>query len=459
MNTTWKVGDKSNLIKVRDDSEPVAFTEEAPGKFKIAEGAKASWLNSAEFGMSELRSRVEPWLTSLVQSEHLSLLAGSGLTHAVHGLAVGKAAAGMGAAEINKHGDKIKNAAKKASEAAGRREGNVEDQFRAANELLRGLQILEDETSVQLKDELTKAFKAFASSILKSERAVAEANLEQREAAFNALVSFLMSFSSRTGARDRLNIFTTNYDRFIEAGAEIAGLHLLDRFLGSLMPIFRSSRLELDIHYNPPGIRGEPRYLEGVARFTKLHGSVDWIQAGGDIRRVGIPFGARAIEPYLDAPGLSESTAHELMIYPNASKDRETADYPYVDLFRDFATAVCRPNSTLVCYGYSFGDEHINRVIRDMLTIPSAHLVVVAYDDPLGRVMRTYEEIGRPSQITLLLGPALANLENLTSSLLPKAAIDKTTFRMGELLRQRFHAAAGPTISLGPTAVEDGAQQ
>ncbi len=44
----------------------------------------------------------------------------------------------------------------------------------------------------------------------------------------------------------------------------------------SYPPIFRSSRLNIDMHYNPPGIRGEPRYLEGVARFTKLHGSIDW---------------------------------------------------------------------------------------------------------------------------------------------------------------------------------------
>ena len=66
------------------------------------------------------------------------------------------------------------------------------------------------------------------------------------------------------------------------------------------------------------------------------------------------------------------------MIYPNAAKDRETADYPYVELFRDLAVAVCRPNSTLVTYGYGFGDEHVNRVIRDMLTIPSTHLVVIS---------------------------------------------------------------------------------
>ena len=72
------------------------------------------------------------------------------------------------------------------------------------------------------------------------------------------------------------------------------------------------------------------------------------------------------------------------MIYPNAAKDRETIAYPYVELFRDFAASICRPNSTVVCYGYSFGDEHINRVIEDMLTIPSAHLVIIAHGDPLG---------------------------------------------------------------------------
>ena len=50
------------------------------------------------------------------------------------------------------------------------------------------------------------------------------------------------------------------------------------------------------------------------------------------------------------------------MIYPNSAKDRETSEYPYVELFRDYAAAVCRPNSVLVTYGYGFGDEHINEI-------------------------------------------------------------------------------------------------
>jgi hypothetical protein len=447
-----------NFIKVRDDHLPVQFITDGD-RFKLQPGSKASWLSSEVFGHKELRNRVEPWLTSLFQSEHLSLLAGSGLTHAVHYLAAGKGAAGMGALTLSHYQTEVTDAATQAAEAAGRKHGNLEDQLRVANELLRGLEILQKVREAEaLRQELQTGMRAFAESILASEAGIATADDEKREQAFNTLVTFLMSFASRTGVRDRLNIFTTNYDRLIEAGAELAGLHLLDRFLGKLMPIFRSSRLDLDMHYNPPGIRGEPRYLEGVARYTKLHGSVDWVQTGKDIRRIGLPFGAAIVEPYLQAPGLSGSTAHQLMIYPNAAKDRETADYPYVELFRDLAAAVCRPNSTLVTYGYSFGDEHINRVIRDMLTIPSTHLVAISRDDPLGRIMQTYKDLGRPSQISLLIGPALADLTTLTEQYLPKAAIDKTTFRMSELLKQRWGAEQTPiqqTSNPSDTSKED----
>lgn len=438
MNTTEKKD--LNIIKVRDDYEPIKFEPiEDSKKFKVCEDQKASWTDE-EFSSKDLRSRIEPWLTSLFQSEHLSLLIGSGLTHAVHYLAAGRGAAGMSALSLSNYENEINSKAKESANKAGRKEGNLEDQLRVANELLRGLEILNDSKADSLRNELNEGMKNFSQSILNSENGIATASDEEREAAFNALVTFLMSFASRIGVRDRLNIFTTNYDRLIEAGAEIAGLHLLDRFLGNLMPIFRSSRLDLDMHYNPPGIRGEPRYLEGVARYTKLHGSVDWVQTDRDIRRIGLPFGATDITSFLQAPSLNGATANELMIYPNAAKDRETTGYPYVELFRDFASAVCRPNNVLVTYGYSFGDEHINRVIRDMLTIPSTHLVVISYDDPLGRIMQTYEEMGRPSQISLMIGAELADLTKLTQNYLPKAAIDKTTFRMSELLKQRMGA-------------------
>ncbi len=434
----------NNIVKTQDDHHPVEFeaVNDKEGCFKLSDDSSASWVsNGEEFDVKALRSRIEPWLTALFQSEHLSLLAGSGLTHAIHYLADGNGAAGMDPVEWPEdHADRITEKANDSAKKAGRKNGNLEDQLRIANELLRGLEILDDEKANNLREKIVRTLDDFASSILQSETNIAVAEPEKREQAFNTLVTFLMSFASRTGTRDRLNIFTTNYDRLIEAGAELAGLHLLDRFVGNLTPLFRSSRLDLDMHYNPPGIRGEPRYLEGVARFTKLHGSLDWAQVDDDIRRFGLPFGADKIDPYLQAPSLKSVTCHQLMIYPNSAKDRETADYPYVELFRDLAAAICRPNSTLVTYGYSFGDEHINRIIRDMLTIPSTHLVIISYSDPLARIMKMYESLGRPSQVSLLIGPELSDLATLTEHFLPKAAIDKTTFRMGELLKRRMGA-------------------
>ena len=132
--------------------------------------------------------------------------------------------------------------------------------------------------------------------------------------------------------------------------------------------MFRSSRVEVDIHYNPPGIRGEPRYLEGVVRLTKLHGSIDWRLENRILRRIGIPFGAP--DNHSDVPSAPLET---VMIYPNPAKDVETTEYPYAELFRDFAAAACRPNSVLVTYGYSFGDDHIKQYV---MLLPSISFII-----------------------------------------------------------------------------------
>ena len=445
------------ILKTRDDTIPILLEPDGGAgggerRFKLSSDASCSWVNAGDsFGKEKLRPRIEPWLTALVQSEHLSLLVGSGLTHAAHAIATEDPCPGMNTIRFTVWNEEISAAASRAAESAGRKDGgNFEDQVRAAHELLRGLEIIpstkigylpEHGQVEDLRESLKGNLNSFARQILDGERELVSAPEKEREQAFSCLVSFLLSFASRSGTRERLHLFTTNYDRYIEAGADVAGLRLMDRFVGTLAPVFRASRLDVDLHYNPPGIRGEPRYLEGVARFTKLHGSIDWVNCDQTIRRIGLPFGASEIAPYLAAPGLEGADAMRLMIYPNAAKDRETAEYPYVELFRDFAAAICRPNSTVFCYGYSFGDEHINRVIEDMLTIPSAHLVIISRGDRLGRIMDTYNKLGRHAQITLLIGNHFGDLQTLVKNYLPKPAIDRTTFRMADLLKARWHTS------------------
>lgn len=434
-----------NLVKVREDRDPVRLSSCANGTFRIL--STTGWKKGEGemlASIQELRKRVEPWLTALFQSEHLSLLVGTGLTAGACAVVKKESRAdeidgcktrGMEVEEraFTNFGEEIDKVAEETAEDLGRGKRNFEDVIRVANELVRGLQILgRNEEAESLDSEIRKKLNALAKDLLANEKVLRD---DGDGESWKLLGNFLMSFAARSGGKDRLNLFTTNYDRVLEETADVIGLRLVDRFVGTLAPVFRSSRLDVDYHYNPPGIRGEPRYLEGVVRFTKLHGSLDWFKCGGLIRRLGVPFGAFEVAPYLENG--DSSNKHELIIYPNSAKDRETAEYPYVDLFRDFAAAICRPNSTLVTYGYGFGDSHINRIIEDALTIASTHLVILSYDNADGRICSFYEKSRAKSQISLLVGKDVASLEALTGHYLPKSAIDTATDRMAKMLADR----------------------
>jgi hypothetical protein len=400
-----------------------------------------------EINAEELKKEVEPWLAAIFQSEHLSLLIGTGLTSAVSFTAGVIPQEMSRLALANGLSEKIKSKADETAQKMNRGEANIEDDIRIALELINGLKILDDERHTDLETELNTKLLAFIKSILKTERdfiSKLKTDDEKGILAFNLLKSFILSFTSRAASRERLNLFTTNYDRFIELACDETGVLLLDRFKGKIQPIFRNTRLELDYHYNPPGIRGEPRYVEGVARITKLHGSIDWKFTGDKIIRSLLPFGATDTHPEIPS-----NVTEQVVIYPNSSKDIETAFYPYAELFRDFSSAICQPNSVIITYGYGFGDSHINRVIEDMLTIPSTHLVVIAWDrnyanegDPVyfgssrERIVKFLED-KNSAQCTLLIGEHFADLKNLVEFYLPKSAIDRLTVKMQKLKDNR----------------------
>ena len=403
------------------------------------------------------REHVEPWLSALFQAEHLNVLVGSGFTTAIARAAEAPVVDMSPVAFQSRCGEAVKQAAQKSAKGLGREEPNIEDQARTVIELIGGLRILAGgadtdgsadglrQTAAELfedwKSELDSALSSLLRKVLATERgidaALADASHQKSERVRRLLGGLLLPFGSRAATRERTHVFTVNYDRLIEYGSDLLGLRIVDRFVGTLAPVFHSSRLGIDLHYNPPGIRGEPRYLEGVMRLTKLHGSVDWRSAVGpsgnlEVQRSGLPFGAAD-----DHPGLPRQASEQLLIYPNAAKDVETLEYPYAELFRDFAAAVCQPNSVVVTYGYGFGDDHVNRVLRDMLSIPSTHLVVISYDKAGGRLPAFCDYAGHEAQITLLVGSHFGDLGILVEYYLPKPAIDRTTWRMVELLNRR----------------------
>ena len=84
-----------------------------------------------------------------------------------------------------------------------------------------------------------------------------------------------------------------------------------------------------------------------------------------------------------------------------------------------------------------------------MLTIPSTHLVIIAWDQTdlnnedasanasRQRIVNFCQEAGKRAQISLLLGSHFGDLETLVQNYLPKPAIDKITIRKTKLEEQR----------------------
>jgi SIR2-like protein len=371
------------------------------------------------------RREIRAWLSTIYQAEHLSLVLGNGLTTGVASLAGANPVPLADPTFTAPHATEVAAKATQESEDMGRGNPNLEDFLRVAITARDGLEAIGSADASEWTTQIDAALIGLLSSVLETENGIAAG----APAALDTLTSFLLAHTSRAPSRDRLHIFTTNYDRLVEHACDRAGVHVLDRFIGALEPSFRSSRLDIDFHYNPPGIRGEPRYLEGVTRLTKLHGSLDWRATGRDLRRVSLPFGG---------PAPAAAAGDQLIIYPNAAKDIETLAYPYAEMFRDFAAALCRPNSALVTYGYGFGDDHINRTIADMLAIPSTHLVVISYDGADGRIKRFVEKHATARNVTLLIGSNVASLDALVSGFLPAHNAD--------LIVDRVASASSATV-------------
>jgi hypothetical protein len=215
------------------------------------------------------RRKIEPWLSAVFQAEHLSLLVGNGLTSAIALQAKAKpitlGTVGFGCPNE----DKVMAAASQRASSMGRSSANLEDQLSSALSLLGGLKILGHPDVVAWEGAIDRVLGGFVTEVLAMERDVekgwdlapSSARLTPRE----MLVSFLMSFASRAASRERLHVFTTNYDRMIERGADLSGLRIVDRFVGALEPEFRSSRLQVDLHYSRRPWRAAPSRRGGAS--------------------------------------------------------------------------------------------------------------------------------------------------------------------------------------------------
>jgi hypothetical protein len=159
-------------------------------------------------------------------------------------------------------------------------------------------------------------------------------------------------------------VFTTNYDLFNETAMDRLGLPYTNGFSGVVERRFNPATFRYALAEQLDLTNRKWSAVDGFVYLCKLHGSISWTEDEHGL------FPIREM-PFQDDPG-------KVMIYPTPSKQNSSLGSPYADLFREFQSRIVREQSVLFTMGYAFGDEHINNIIYQALTIPTFRLVIFA---------------------------------------------------------------------------------
>lgn len=179
----------------------------------------------------------------------------------------------------------------------------------------------------------------------------------------------------RRGDLPRARVFTTNYDLLIELALDSLRVTYFDGFTGTVDRVFSPRAFDQEVFV--PASAGDRRILrvEQVLHLYKLHGSVNWrvraaVNTASSSIVVQVPRGATSGAAAAD---------ERVLVYPTPYKETDTLAYPYADLFRTFSAVLSEQETALVVVGYSFSDDHLNRMIYQALQAnPTLQLFVIA---------------------------------------------------------------------------------
>jgi hypothetical protein len=180
------------------------------------------------------------------------------------------------------------------------------------------------------------------------------------------------------------NIFTTNYDLFIEhAASTTPGVILNDGFdrTPSLQPepAFAPERY-FDRTYRSGGGYGQLTEIPTI-NLIKLHGSLSWRKRPDAVAFAAIPVKALTAAEVGNPSKIKAFLEQHFLILPNLKKFQSTLmERVYYDLLRLYSKAMDHQNVTLLSFGFSFEDEHILDITKRALRNPTAQLIVTSYD-------------------------------------------------------------------------------
>lgn len=169
-------------------------------------------------------------------------------------------------------------------------------------------------------------------------------------------------------------VFTTNYDVFSETAMDRLGIPYANGFSGVVERRFNPATFRYALAEQLDVASRKWSAVDAFVYLCKLHGSVTWTEDDHGL------FPIREVWPAPDA--------HQMLIYPTPAKQNSSLASPYADLIREFQSRIVREQSVLITAGYAFGDEHLNNIIYQALTIPTFRLIIFADPDSGGEIAK-----------------------------------------------------------------------
>lgn len=199
--------------------------------------------------------------------------------------------------------------------------------------------------------------------------------ISQQETPFTSTLKvyeiFYRALAPRSKELSRLSVFTTNNDLFNETAMDNTNTMYINGFTPGLKRYFNPSLFHHTYSKRMDSSIDKYEPVDNMVYLYKLHGSVNWVEQ----ESVGNKF-YNIVE--IDATQSSSSAQSErVMIYPAPTKQNKSLGSPYTDIIRAFHHKLLQPNSVLFVCGYSFSDEHLNRIIYQALAANSSLNVII----------------------------------------------------------------------------------
>jgi len=173
----------------------------------------------------------------------------------------------------------------------------------------------------------------------------------------------------------QVNIFTTNFDMFMEDSCERLGIPYNDGFAGQINPNFSVANFNKIQRYK--SLQFDNTSDIPLFNIIKLHGSVSW-QAKNET--IVYSNGIHIADDLDDKTGdnFDEGYKKIAVINPNAEKHFETVlDTNYASMLRKFTLELEKENSVLILIGFSLADKHIKNLLYGVMK--SNPTLVVVY--------------------------------------------------------------------------------